>query len=104
VNIDYCSKELQKGAEWLNIQLSDLIKKYESKELRNDDIYYNNDLYYYAEGFFVLYKLGYPIANEYLRIINEKDDFGSSVIFDDIHTLYYLIKLGVNVTDNFVRV
>jgi len=101
VKSDYCSKELQKGAEWLNIKLSDLINKYENKELKCDSIYYYDDLYYYIEGFFVLYKLGYPIANKYLQIINEKDDFDSGFIFDHVHSLFYLIKMGVNVTDNF---
>lgn len=96
---NYGSKELRKGAEWLKTQLSDLINKW-----KRDDTINNNqidDMYYHVEGFFVFHKLGDPIAKEYIQIINEKDYFDSSTLFDDSHSFLYLIKMGVNLTDNF---
>ena len=87
MKISYCSREIQKGAEWLNVQLNQLINKYKNKELIIEKTSYKSDLYYYADGFFVLYKLGYPIANEYIQIINEIDYSETSLIFDDVHTL-----------------
>lgn len=104
MEVEYCSEELRKGAEWLKNQLSNLINEYKSREARIDNIYHNDDIYYNIEGFFVLSKLGYPIASEYVQIINEKDDFESGYLFDDVHSLLYLIKMGVNLTENLREV
>jgi hypothetical protein len=100
VKISYCSRELQKGAEWLNSQLNQWLTKYKDKELIIDNTSYENDIYYRSEDFFVLYKLGYPIANEYIQIINERDYSEPWLMFDDVHALFYLIKMSVKITDN----
>lgn len=76
-----------------------MINKWEKDETINNALI--DDIYYDIEGFFVLYKLGDPIAKEYVQIINEKDYFDSSCLFDDMHSFLYLIKMGVNLTDNF---
>lgn len=95
---------MQKGAEWLNVQLSDLINKYKNNESRINGTSCIDDIYYDIDGFYVLYKLGYPIGSEYLKIINEEDDFDSSCLFDDPHSLFYLIKMGANITDNLMEI
>jgi hypothetical protein len=100
MKINYCSRELQKGAEWLNSQLNQWLTKYKGEELIIDNTSYENDIYYHSEDFFVLYKLGYPIANEYIQIINERNYSKPWLIFDDVHALFYLIKMSVNITDN----
>jgi hypothetical protein len=61
---DCYSKELQKGVGWLRPQLYDLINRYKNGEISIGNMY--EDIYYGIHGFFVLWKLRDPIADEFI--------------------------------------
>ncbi len=102
MDMKYCSLEVKNGVKWLENDLKKMLLDYQdTRRLALSD---------YAYSLYVLYKINYPSAVNFIKTIENKKFWSRHFLYHEdtllpySDALYYLAKMGFNKNEHFKKI